>query len=177
MADQTMDGLRACIASLEMVVAPAVTASGDKLAQEQVKLIGKYLSFLVDRLDYTDPVARAELSTYLEIGRTVQASLAREGRGDPKLDESLADGKAVLERANASQADVEHPLRAVKADLSRIVRAMGETSDPMRKEVEKIVRDGSFKVVRLQRVWMEPQGWEQPGITFDIDEELKAFSS
>ena len=169
MADRTLDGLRACVSSLRTIVAPAVELSGDKLAREQTRLIAKYLDFLIERLDHAEDRSRYELDRYVEIAEAVATLLASRDLRDDELDGALASGRQVLGRTAAAKPALESATARIQSALSRIVRAMGEQSHPLRAGIEKAVMEGSRAVVSLQRAWFAPQGWEPKGSAPDID--------
>lgn len=169
MADRTLDGLRACVASLKTVVGPAVEASGDKLAREQAALIAKYLSFLIDRLDHAADRSRAELSHHVAMGDAVAALLAAAGLADDGLDAALGQGRDALAQGGAAKAVLETATAQVQAALGRIVRGLGEQAHPLRAPVERAVLHGSRGIVALQRAWFAPQGWEAAGAAPDLE--------
>lgn len=175
MADRTRDGLRACVASLRTIIAPAVAVSGDKLAREQVGLIAKYLEFAIERIDHAEGRSRFELRRYDEMGRAVAALMAEAGIEDDGLGEALAAAGAVIARDAATKREIEEATAGIQSALSRIVRALGETRDPLARQVTKTVLEGSRAIVTLQRAWFAPQGWEvePPSLEMLLSEDTK----
>lgn len=175
MADRTRDGLRACVASLRTIIAPAVAVSGDKLAREQVGLIAKYLEFAIERVDHAEGRSRFELRHYDEMGRTIAALIAGVGMEDDGLADALATAGAVTARNAATKREIEDATADLQSALSRIVRALGEARDPLARPVAKTVLEGSRAIVTLQRAWFAPQGWEvePPGLEALLADDTK----
>ena len=173
MADRTLDGLRACITSLNTIVGPAVERAGDTLAREQVALMAKYLGFLTDRLDYAEDRSRFELGAYADMADAVCDCLKGAGIGDDALETRRLRAREILNGGAATKRDVETASGELQAAVSRVVRALGEQNHPIRPEVDRIVIKASIPVVSLQRAWFAPQAWEADAVTVpDIDEVL-----
>lgn len=173
MADRTLDGLRACITSLNTIVGPAVDISGDTLAREQVALMAKYLGFLVERLDYAEERSRFELGAYADMADAVAECLKGGGVSDQDLDGRRSHARALLENG-AGKSAVETASGDLQGAISRVVRALGEQNHPLRPDVDRIVFKHSTAVVSLQRAWFAPQAWEAAGVTVpDIDRMLR----
>ncbi|MCB1476370.1 MAG: hypothetical protein H6883_04295 [Rhodobiaceae bacterium] len=172
MADRTLDGLRACITSLNTIVGPAVDKSGDTLAREQVALMAKYLDFLVDRLDYAEDRSRFELGAYADMADEIATCLSGGSVSDAELDERRGLARTLLS-GGAGKGRLESASGDLQASISRVVRALGEQDHPLRTQVDRIVIRHSNAVVSLQRAWFAPQAWEAAGVTVpDIDEVL-----
>lgn len=159
MADRTLDGLRACITSLDRLIAPAVQQAGDQLAAEQVSLISKYLGFLVERLDHTEARSTLELKLYTETAENVLASLSEASQDTGELSRAIGTARAALD-GRRPKAEIESASIAVQAELSHITRGVRGLDPALRRRIEKAIVDGSIKVLDLQRAWVVPQAWE-----------------
>lgn len=165
MTDRSIDGLRACISSIDKIIGPAVEAAGDKLAAEQVHLVSKYLSFLAERLPLTGWRSRVELEDAVRQGEQVAAAV---GDGDaPVVVEAAAHLRAQvaaarerLSGAEVAAADLEAGTAAVRTAVSLLVRLAGAEDTASRAEVRRLVVETSRPYVDLQRAWFAPQRWE-----------------
>jgi hypothetical protein len=160
MADLTTNGLRGCINSLEMTVAPAVSRSGDTLAREQLGLLNKYLGFVSQRVDLIGDRVRFELAWYSEMGARVARALQRFGQAAPTLVTLSEQGRALLARAGARQVELAPVTAQLRTEISGIVRGLRGGDLELRRAVEAVVIDCSKPLIEFQRSWFAPQGWE-----------------
>jgi hypothetical protein len=160
MADLTTNGLRGCINSLEMTVAPAVAHAGDTLAREQLGLLNKYLGFVSQRVDLIGDRVRFELSWHVEMGAGVALALQRFGQASPTLVTLSEQGRALLARAGARQVELAPVSAQLRTEISRLVRALRGGDIELRRAVEAVVIQCSKPLIEFQRSWFAPQAWE-----------------
>lgn len=169
MTDRTVDGMRACISSLDKIIAPAVKASGDSLAMEQVALLSKYLDFLTQRVPHTEERSRRELGIALSLGSEMDELITERlpRRPDRQFAEALATLRAEAQGA-ARLLDLAVPPReleaasgAVRTAISRVVRLLPSLGDTaLTAAARTLVVNSARGYVDLQRAWFAPQQWE-----------------
>lgn len=161
MTHRMADSIRASITSLDQVVGPAVAASGDRLAMEQVALMSRYLGFLAQRIGLLHERARADLRIHAEIAAGIIEIL------DEESPSSLRSARAAATLALASpelgHLALEEACRRVRTEVSCVVRAR-KPDDPTRRAIDQLVIDQSRAFIALQRSWFAPMMWEaDPG--------------
>jgi hypothetical protein len=175
MADHTLNGLRGCINSLEMTVAPAVAFAGDTLAREQLGLLNKYLGFVSQRVDLIADRVRFELGWYVEMAAGVALALQRFDQACATLLTLSEQGRALLLRAGARQVEMAPVSAQLRTEISRTVRASRDGDIELRRAVEAVVIQCSKPLIEFQRSWFAPQSWESDLDQFPSIETLIAL--
>lgn len=150
------NALRAATRALEDVVAPAVDPD-NPLANEQLRLVLRFLALMQQRADFVEPRQRAELRAALALaqgvaphapgcGSDLAAALARaQGDAERLLGMQGADGQQLQQAADRLDAHVACTVRsAVRLD------------EASRQAIERAVLAGSARVLALRRAWLAP---------------------
>lgn len=163
MTQNSMSRLRACISSLDKIVAPCVAQAGDSLAIEQTRLISQYLSFVEQRLDYVSDRSRFELKQYMSTASKVLDLLASAGQVDAALSDAIRAARAVSDSNDATDTDVEAVTAQLRTALSYLVRSSRHLDGgdaALSRQVQSVVLESARPLIEVQRAWFAPQGWE-----------------
>lgn len=163
MIDLTVNGLRGCVNSIDMTLQPAVLQSGDSLAREQLALLRKYLEFAAHRARLLDGRARFELQHDATLAVAVAETL-RGPDGDASQAKALhalhVEAHVLLADPGVRLALLEELSAQIRSAVSRVVRALPLTGSASRRAVEAAVVAHARPLIRFQRSWYAPQGWE-----------------
>lgn len=163
MIDLTVNGLRGCVNSIDMTLQPAVLQSGDSLAREQLALLRKYLDFSAQRARLLHGRARFELEHDGTLAQAVSEAL-----GGPEGDARQADSLLAMHREARSRladpaatlACLEELSARIRSAVSRVVRTLPQHQTACRRAVDQAVVAHARPLIRFQRSWYAPQGWE-----------------
>lgn len=161
MIDRSVNGLRACIASLEKVVHPVVEDAGDSLASEQVALMKKYLSFLASRIDHINARERFELHRYVDMGRAILGVLAVYNISETTLSAAIERADSCLEDCDANLDEFNEAGLCLRAELSSLTRGIKNADIDIRRRVEKVIHEHSKTIIDMRRSWYKPLDWEE----------------
>lgn len=158
--DRTDNHLRACIKALEDVIRPALDPA-DARAAEQYLLVTDYLRHLRGHLDRLGERARFETVHHLRIAKAIvgDATAVAPASADT-LQEAIADGEAVLQRAAAPTVDVKAAAARLAAAIRGTVRDAATVDVEVRSRIERRVLDLSSEKIEFDRAWHLPQGLE-----------------
>ncbi len=160
MIDLTVNGLGGCVNSIDMTLEPCVTRSGDSLAREQLALLRKYLLFTAQRARLLHGRARFELHHDAELALRVADELQRHGADAKALQALGATACRQLSEADSPLAPLEATSAAIRSEVSRTVRSLPAAAAELRRAVEAAVIAHARPLIRFQRAWYAPQGWE-----------------
>lgn len=150
------NALRAATRALQDVVAPAVDP-GNPLAQEQLKLVLRFLSLVQLRSDQVAARQRAELQAAAELAHGV----APHAGGCPAdlraaLAGALADAQQLLARVDADGPTLQHVANQLDALVASLVRHAPQLADADARALQRAVLAGSARVLALRRAWLAP---------------------
>ncbi|MGD9661874.1 MAG: hypothetical protein AB7U63_11415 [Porticoccaceae bacterium] len=160
MSDRIINGLGACINSINQVVGPAVEKSGDSLAREQIALMAKYLEFLTQRINFSRDRTRYELQQYVFMGAEILSLLSEKNIEADMLSTCTADAQLCLDNLNATNQQLDETSVLLKAEISRITRSLIKVQPELRKLIEQVVHRHSRSIIDIRRAWCKPQNWE-----------------
>jgi|GEM_PF-2999997 len=160
MSDRIINGLGACINSINQVIGPAVEKTGDSLACEQVALLAKYLEFLTQRINFSRDRTRYELQQYTFMGAEILSLLSANNIEADILSTATADAQLCLDNPNATNQELDEISVLLKAEISRITRSLRKAEPGLRKLIEQVVHRHSRAIVDIRRAWCKPQNWE-----------------
>jgi len=160
MSDRIINGLGACINSLNQVIGPAVEKTGDSLAREQVALMAKYLEFVTQRLNLSRDRTRYELQQYIFMGVEIQSLFSAKNIEAEILSTHTADAKLCLNNPDATNQELDDASVLLKAEISRITRSLRKVEPELRKLIEQVIHKYSRFIVDIRRAWCKPQNWE-----------------
>lgn len=155
--------LKTAVRALTDVVLPAVD-TGNKLAQEQVRLVIGMLGLLMQRLPLFYRYDRDELACSLKLAEELEALCGGQAHAAQALKDlapSVAHGRNVHARAAVEPAELEATNVALRERIGTLVTALssGVSADAMR-PVSRVVLDHSKQQLLRERAWLAPQGWE-----------------
>ena len=160
MADVTDNGLRAAVKALTDVVAAAIDPS-DPLAKEQLRLVVDYLQFVRSRLDFLHDRARFEMRHHLATARALQALPAPfSAQSRLVLQSAVSVGALTQASADASTVAVKEAAAALAATVREFVREAGGFAPEWRAGVERCVLEAADELIRFERSWYEPLGFD-----------------
>ena len=164
MADVTENGLRAAVKALTDVVAPSIDPK-DPLAREQLRLVVDYLEFVRARLDHLYARDRFELDHHLALAEALQG-LAAPGSAQAArlLNASIEAGSRALSVVGTDTATLKAASAALAAAIRELIRASPGFDERVRTAIERRVLEASDAVVRFERAWYLPMGFDpRPG--------------
>jgi predicted nuclease with TOPRIM domain len=155
--------LPAMIKAMTDVVIPALEP-GNRMAQEQARLIVGMLGLMAARLPLMFAYDRDELERYLSLSDTLLKHVngkASALAAAKELDASAAHGAEVLDRARAEPGELEAAVLSLRAKVSALVRSVYDEGEPaIRGAVSRAVLSASKDQLDRERSWLIPQGWE-----------------
>lgn len=150
--------LRAALRALGEVVAPSVDTS-DPLAQEQLRLVCKFLEMMRQRVGFIAEFQRARLDLALELAVAVSEHAGpcpvevREG-----LAAALPHGRRVRDAAASAGTDMHAAAARLDALVSCALRHANRFEPQARQSIERAVLEHSAGSIDLQRAWHAPLG-------------------
>lgn len=172
MADQTTTALQGIAKTLRLVVAPAVSDE-QPLAQQELRMVIRYLEFLRARVDHSYARARLELAIHHDLACDVLGLV--HGSDEVSVDglrEATAEAQALLGATAPPIADLRTGTLAVAATLSQLVRDIRHL--PVAGAVERAVVRGAEPLTRFERSWYLALGLDHFGDELRPVEELLA---
>jgi hypothetical protein len=160
MADHTDNAIRAAIKAVRDVVAPSVDPT-DPLANEQVRLVGDFLEFLQDRIDYVHDRQRFEVGHYVALADSLSAEAAACSPDvASRLQAAAKSARELLDRTDARSAELKAAAAHVAGAVRDLIRAADAADAETRRRVHRTVIAASKALLDLQRAWFLPQGFE-----------------
>ncbi|MDP3673853.1 MAG: hypothetical protein Q8R44_01975 [Novosphingobium sp.] len=144
--------------ALGEVVLPALE-SAESHVIEQLHLSIAALSFMQHRLPHARRYYRGTLQRYIDMAVAIGALLAgRAGADGGGLDALVAEGRSLLDRACAEDADYRRSTGELRAKIAALVAdAQGSAYDSA---LDALVMDHSGPILLQDRVWCGPLGFE-----------------
>lgn len=144
--------------ALGEVVLPALE-SAESHVIEQLHLSIAALSFMQHRLPHARRYYRGTLQRYIDMAVAIGALLAgRAGADGGGLDALVAEGRSLLDRASAEDADYRRSTGELRAKIAALVAdAQGSAYDSA---LDALVMDHSGPILLQDRVWCGPLGFE-----------------
>ena len=160
MADNTSNALRAASRALDEVIIDAIDPN-HPLAQEQARLVSKYLQLVLSRLDYAYDRNRFEMCHYLNLATTLHedAKLLSPAIA-AALEVSVDDAKRLRDLPGARVPDLQAGSQKLAAILTALIRTAACAETVLRQRVECTMLQASEALLDAQRAWFLPQGWE-----------------
>lgn len=150
--------LQVVLRALNDVIAPAL-ADAEKHVVEQLHVSIATLAFVAARMPDARRFARYELQTYVEMAIAVAAAARTEAADSARALEGLAaEGRALLERADADTDVLEAAARRCREAIAALATAVRAT--PVRGQVERIIMEQSGPIIAQSRQWCAPFGFE-----------------
>ena len=154
MTDVTTNALRGIVKTLADVVLPAIPAD-DPLAQQELRMVIRYLAFARERVDHLHARARYELTFH----STLAADLADvlDGAGLPHgraLRDCAAGAKALLAEPGAAIGTLRQSNDAVTVQIGIVLRTV--TDMAVLSVLERKVVDASAEITAFDRSWYAP---------------------
>lgn len=149
--------LRATVKSLKDVVLPAVDAHNGP-AVEQLQIAIGLIALVAERLPLEFRYDCDELERLLAFAHALKEVTAGDA---PALESGTAEAQDVLDRAQASPADVLAAIRALRETTGAVVGAAYADGDPhTREQLSALVLAHAGEQLTRERAWLLPQGWE-----------------
>ena len=160
MADNTSNALHAASRALDEVILDAIDPN-HPLAQEQARLVSKYLQLVLSRLDYAYDRNRFEMCHYLNLATTLRddAKLVSPAIA-AALEVSVDDASRLQDLPGARVPDLQAASKKLAAILTALIRTAAGAETVLRQRVEYTVLQASKALLDAQRAWFLPQGWE-----------------
>ena len=160
MADNTSNALRAASRALDEVILDAIDPN-HPLAQEQARLVSKYLQLVLSRLDYAYDRNRFEMCHYLNLATTLceDAKLLSPAIA-AALDVSVNDASRLQNLPGARTPDLQAASKKLAAILTALIRTAAGAETVLRQRIEDTILQASKALLDAQRAWFLPQGWE-----------------
>lgn len=156
MADQTMNALLGISKTLTDIVAPAIRED-DPLAQQELRMVVRYLDFLRERVEHVYARARFELQFQKELAIAVTERLRDSGAASTgAVDEMVEHGELLLATPGAPIKEIRHCAALLAVSTSDAVR--NTEGDTLRGEVETAVVATSERMTAFERSWYFPLG-------------------
>jgi hypothetical protein len=170
-----IDDVRALIhatrTSLNTIVLSAVDNS-DPMAVEQIHLAVKNLDFLGSRVDAHHARVRFTLAETERMSAAVSDLLSEHGVDQYGIPELCRIAQAELQQEDSSL----QAMRAANADLTArlriVIRDYRERDHQLASDIRDVVVDCSESVVRAERAWFAPFGFDPGAEDFPSPEEI-----
>lgn len=148
--------IQSVIKALTDVVLPAID-SGNKLAQEQVRLVIGLLGVMGQQIPLQFRFDCDELRRLLEFA----AALQGEGAEKSELAALVGHGRDVLDRAKADPSEVVEVVRGLRAATGAAITEAYRSKDEARvASVERLTLAMASEQVLRERSWFRAQAWE-----------------
>jgi len=158
--DHTANTLRAISKALTDVIAPALDPK-DPLANEQLRLVIDYVSFMRQRLDHLGERARFELQQQVLMGSALVDMMGPATAETQKLLEtSLSEGRTALTSPGATAAHMAQAKTALTGAIRRLVREAATFTVEAHGPIERCVVEASAAQIMFERAWYLPLGFE-----------------
>jgi hypothetical protein len=171
--------LNAAVRALDELVAPGLDPA-NPLAQEQLRLVLRFLGLIRQRAGHEHRRQRAELAMALAQVQALQAAAAPwpavlPGEVHARLVAALADGRSAFADADAEDAALQQAAQALDALAATIVRFAPAMPEAQRLAVERQVLAGAQPLLALRRAWFSPLGLDpEPASVPDFRQALQA---
>lgn len=164
MADVTENGLRAAVKALTDVVAPSIDPK-DPLAREQLRLVVDYLEFVRARLDHLYDRDRFELDQQLALAEALQGLAAPCSAVTARRLKAAAEaGRRALSAVGTGTVTLKATSAAIGAAIRELIREAATFDEKTRTAIERRSLDASDEIVRFERAWYLPLGFDpMPG--------------
>ncbi|MCW5653895.1 hypothetical protein [Hydrogenophaga sp.] len=160
MADHSINALMAAARAMEQVVLPAVD-KGHPLAMEQATLVTRFLKLFGQRWLHGHERNRFELGHYADLAEALQADAQQVS---PAVAQAMAEAQLAarrsLDSADAATSELQARAQALAGVVTALVRTAQRVAHPARDRIERAVLEASAELLRMQRAWFLPQGWE-----------------
>lgn len=172
--DYTRNTMRAAIKSLDAVITPAVEASGESQAIEQVHLVTDFLRFAEQRIHLIADREAQQLRRAVDLATALDEPLTGTAARD-----TLVSCRRDAERVTADPQRSSESVRRVAAALESAIHDATLAADDLdpqpRGEVQRAVLASAMAQARVDRAWLLPLGFDpDPGSLPDIEEALVA---
>ena len=155
--------IQTAIKAMTDVVLPAVDA-GNKLAQEQARLVIGMLHLVAQRQPLMYRYDRDELSRFLALADTLQSQvkdIPDAAQTLHALTSSVEIGADVLDRAQAEPSELEAANFDLREKIGALVTAVYSSPDKNKlKHVSATVMAHAKEQLLRERSWLIGQGWE-----------------
>ncbi|MEQ1867833.1 MAG: hypothetical protein ABL996_24705 [Micropepsaceae bacterium] len=150
--------LKAMIKAMTEVVLPAVDSS-NSAAVEQARLVTASIALVREQVDYLHWYAATEARELMEFGRALVESWS--GVTGASIESAILDAMKVAARADVPTSSLTAANRALREALSAgIAEALGSGDPAVRERVEHLVLERSEALLRLERSFVAPTGFE-----------------
>lgn len=171
--------LPTALKALTDTVIPAIDPD-NQLAQEQAKLIAASLSLVAQRLPLEFHYACHELNRYLifaekliELCQQVSQDSERHSALCRTLASGVDQGQKTLSQTQTDPQKIQAENQTLRRIVSAAVSDIFASADPsLQRQLYIIVDAHAEQELRLERAWLEPQGWETGSQLPDIKELL-----
>lgn len=161
MIDDVSALIHATRTSLNTIVLSAIDRS-DPMAMEQIHLAVKNLDFVCSRLDAHHARVRFTLDENQKTGAAVAELLSAHGVADHDLSELCRIARAELNQADSSVQTLRATNSELTACLRVVIREHRERDHGLAIEIGDVVVAHSEALIRSERAWFAPFGFE-PG--------------
>jgi hypothetical protein len=154
MTDITTNALRGIVKTLGDVVMPAIPAD-DPLAQQELKMVIRYLNFARERIDHLYARARYELGFHTRLAADLAKPLHAAGlaRGSA-LRDLAARADALLDERGAAIETLRDLNLEIAGAISAVLNEVTDTK--VLDELERKVVDASAEITAFHRSWYAP---------------------
>ncbi len=154
MTDTTTNSLKGIVKTLSDVVMPAIP-DDDPLAQQELKLVIRYLDFARERVDHLYPRARFELTFYVNLASDLSGPLARNHAAHAQTLTDLRDhATSLLAQPGASIEALRSSTAEITSCISTILEAVGDRE--VLAQLERSVVLSSAEITAFDRSWYAP---------------------
>ena len=171
--------LNATVRALDELVAPSLDPA-NPLAQEQLRLVLRFLGLIRQRAGHEHRRQRAELALALAQAQALQAAATPWPAVLPpevsaRLAAALAAGRCAFDDADAEDAALQQAAQALDALAATLVRFAPAMPDAQALAVERQVLAGAEALLALRRAWFSPLGLDpEPASVPDFRHALQA---
>lgn len=154
--------IQSMIKAMSDIILPAVDAD-NRLAQEQARLVIATLQLVAKRLPIAYRYDRDELGRYLNLSRDLLAQLGK-SQVSPvvsRLEQQLANGADVFERARAEPSELESSIFELRATVGELIQETRTQNHPAtRATVRKLVLAAAKLELDRERALVVDIGFE-----------------
>lgn len=174
MADHTENTFRGAAKALTDVVRPSLDPK-DPLAAEQLNLVVEYIRFVQDRLDDLYERERFELRHALQMVDAIREAGVDVGAElSALLDDASRAATEKLQTVGVPTRELRAAAEAAREALTGVIRASAEFDPEPRTSIARIIIDESEDVLRLERSWYLPFGFDpEPQKALPVAEALR----
>ncbi|WKN60782.1 hypothetical protein HJ581_0044785 [Rhodococcus opacus] len=171
MIDDVTALIHATRTSLNTVVMSAVDKS-DPMAVEQIQLAVANLDFVCSRLDTNHARVRFTLAETERMSAAVAERLSKHGADQYRLPELCRVALTELQRADSSVQAMRAANAELTARLRVLIRDYRERDDQIASDIRDVVVDRSESLVRSERAWFAPFGFDPGAEALPSPEEI-----